>query len=52
MSALPTEARLMDGTAASRALLAETTRRAGQFANEAGQRPCLAAALVGEDRPR
>jgi methylenetetrahydrofolate dehydrogenase (NADP+)/methenyltetrahydrofolate cyclohydrolase len=39
----------MDGTAVSRALLAETAQRADRFTAETGRRPCLAAVLVGED---
>jgi methylenetetrahydrofolate dehydrogenase (NADP+)/methenyltetrahydrofolate cyclohydrolase len=42
-------ARLMSGTALARDLLADTTRRARRFLDEAGRRPCLAAVLVGED---
>ena len=49
MSPAPTDARLMDGTAVSRALLAETTQRADRFTAETGRPPCLAAVLVGED---
>jgi methylenetetrahydrofolate dehydrogenase (NADP+) / methenyltetrahydrofolate cyclohydrolase len=41
--------RLMEGTALSRGLLAETTNAARRFLELAGRRPCLAAVLVGED---
>ena len=43
------DARLMDGTALSRELLAETTGKARDFLADIGRRPCLAAVLVGED---
>jgi len=39
----------MSGTALSRDLLADTTRRARRFLDETGRRPCLAAVLVGGD---
>jgi methylenetetrahydrofolate dehydrogenase (NADP+) / methenyltetrahydrofolate cyclohydrolase len=45
----PAQAQLMDGTALSRELLAETTEKARRFLEDAGRRPCLAAVLVGED---
>ncbi|HSZ06490.1 MAG TPA: bifunctional 5,10-methylenetetrahydrofolate dehydrogenase/5,10-methenyltetrahydrofolate cyclohydrolase [Solirubrobacteraceae bacterium] len=45
----PTHAQLMDGTALSRELLAETTEKARSFLADAGRRPCLAAVLVGDD---
>jgi methylenetetrahydrofolate dehydrogenase (NADP+)/methenyltetrahydrofolate cyclohydrolase len=45
----PTHAQLMDGTARSRELLAETTETARSFLADAGRRPCLAAVLVGDD---
>ncbi len=49
MSPAPTDPRLMDGTAVSRTLLAETALRADRFTDQTGRRPCLAAVLVGED---
>jgi methylenetetrahydrofolate dehydrogenase (NADP+)/methenyltetrahydrofolate cyclohydrolase len=49
MTPAPTDARLMDGTAVSRALLAEVAQRADQFTDKARRHPCLAAVLVGED---
>jgi methylenetetrahydrofolate dehydrogenase (NADP+) / methenyltetrahydrofolate cyclohydrolase len=45
----PAHAQLMDGTALSRELLAETTEKARSFLEDTGRRPCLAAVLVGED---
>jgi methylenetetrahydrofolate dehydrogenase (NADP+) / methenyltetrahydrofolate cyclohydrolase len=45
----PAQAQLMDGTALSRELLAETAEKAGNFLTDTGRRPCLAAVLVGED---
>lgn len=45
----PAHAQLMDGTALSRELLAETTEKARSFLADTGRRPCLAAVLVGED---
>ena len=48
MSPAPTAACLMDGTAVSRAQLAETAQRADRSTGEAGRPPCLAAVLVGE----
>jgi methylenetetrahydrofolate dehydrogenase (NADP+)/methenyltetrahydrofolate cyclohydrolase len=44
-----TGARLMDGTALARTVLAATTERAEYFAAQVGRAPCLAAVLVGED---
>lgn len=44
-----TRARLMDGTAVSQRLLAESAQAARRFRVEAGRRPCLAAVLVGDD---
>ncbi|HEY2562922.1 MAG TPA: bifunctional 5,10-methylenetetrahydrofolate dehydrogenase/5,10-methenyltetrahydrofolate cyclohydrolase [Acidimicrobiales bacterium] len=49
MSPAPFDAKLMDGTTVSRALLAETAQRADRFTREAGRPPCLAAVLAGED---
>jgi methylenetetrahydrofolate dehydrogenase (NADP+) / methenyltetrahydrofolate cyclohydrolase len=45
----PARARLMDGSALSRRLLAETTNDAHRFLEDVGRRPCLAAVLVGDD---
>jgi methylenetetrahydrofolate dehydrogenase (NADP+) / methenyltetrahydrofolate cyclohydrolase len=45
----PAQAHLMDGTALSRELLAETTEKARSFLEDVDRRPCLAAVLVGED---
>lgn len=45
----PAQAQLMDGTALSQELLAETTEKARCFLRDLGRRPCLAAVLVGED---
>jgi methylenetetrahydrofolate dehydrogenase (NADP+)/methenyltetrahydrofolate cyclohydrolase len=45
----PAQAQLMDGTASSQKLLAETTEQARSFLSDVGRRPCLAAVLVGED---
>jgi methylenetetrahydrofolate dehydrogenase (NADP+)/methenyltetrahydrofolate cyclohydrolase len=45
----PSRARLMDGTALARTLMAETTERAGRFRTRSGRPPCLAAVLVGDD---
>ncbi len=45
----PAHAQLMDGTALSQELLAETTEKARGFLRGVGRRPCLAAVLVGED---
>lgn len=42
-------ARLMDGSAVSRQILADTTERARVFSEKIGRRPCLAAVLVGDD---
>jgi 5,10-methylene-tetrahydrofolate dehydrogenase/methenyl tetrahydrofolate cyclohydrolase len=50
MSPAPTDPRLMDGTAVSQALLAETAQRADRLTRETGRPPYLAAVLVGEDR--
>lgn len=49
MSPTPANARLMDATAVSRTLLADTAHRASRFTGETGRRPCLAAVLVGHD---
>jgi len=40
---------IIDGTAVSKQLLAETTQRAAAFAEKAGRAPCLATVLVGQD---
>jgi methylenetetrahydrofolate dehydrogenase (NADP+)/methenyltetrahydrofolate cyclohydrolase len=45
----PAQAQLMDGTALSHELVAETTQKARSFLTDVGRRPCLAAILVGED---
>src|SRR5271154_852373 len=45
----PAHAQLMDGTALSQELLAETTERASGVLRDVGRRPCLAAVLVGDD---
>jgi methylenetetrahydrofolate dehydrogenase (NADP+)/methenyltetrahydrofolate cyclohydrolase len=45
----PAHAQLMDGTALSQELLAETTEKARGFLRDVGRHPCLAAVLVGED---
>jgi methylenetetrahydrofolate dehydrogenase (NADP+)/methenyltetrahydrofolate cyclohydrolase len=45
----PAQAQLLEGTAFSQKLLAETTEKARSFLSEVGRRPCLAAVLVGED---
>jgi methylenetetrahydrofolate dehydrogenase (NADP+)/methenyltetrahydrofolate cyclohydrolase len=42
-------AQLMDGTALSQELLAETTEKVRGFLGNVGRRPCLTAVLVGED---
>jgi methylenetetrahydrofolate dehydrogenase (NADP+)/methenyltetrahydrofolate cyclohydrolase len=42
-------ARLMDGTALARTVLAATGERAAQLAARVGRAPCLAAVLVGDD---
>ncbi|HEY9293987.1 MAG TPA: tetrahydrofolate dehydrogenase/cyclohydrolase catalytic domain-containing protein [Microlunatus sp.] len=40
---------IIDGTAVSKKLLAETAARAAAFTEKAGRAPCLATVLVGED---
>jgi methylenetetrahydrofolate dehydrogenase (NADP+)/methenyltetrahydrofolate cyclohydrolase len=40
---------IIDGTAVSRKLLAETAARAAAFTQKAGRAPCLATVLVGDD---
>lgn len=42
-------AEIMDGTAVSKQLLAETAERAAAFTDKTGRAPCLATVLVGED---
>lgn len=42
-------AQIMDGTSVAATLLAETARRAGDFALRTGRRPVLATVLVGDD---
>ena len=42
-------AQLMDGSAVSRQILADTTERARDLTDKVGRRPCLAAVLVGKD---
>jgi methylenetetrahydrofolate dehydrogenase (NADP+)/methenyltetrahydrofolate cyclohydrolase len=46
---MPPTAQLMDGTALSKEILAETGDRAAQFLARSGRKPCLAAVLVGDD---
>lgn len=45
----PAHAQLIDGTALSHELNAQTTARARDFLEETGRRPCLTAVLIGED---
>jgi methylenetetrahydrofolate dehydrogenase (NADP+)/methenyltetrahydrofolate cyclohydrolase len=45
----PAHVQLMDGSALSQELLAETTEKARDFLADTGRRPCLTAVLVGED---
>jgi methylenetetrahydrofolate dehydrogenase (NADP+) / methenyltetrahydrofolate cyclohydrolase len=40
---------LMSGTEVAREITEQTTKRAAEFLQQAGRRPCLAAVLVGED---
>jgi methylenetetrahydrofolate dehydrogenase (NADP+)/methenyltetrahydrofolate cyclohydrolase len=42
-------ASLMSGTDLAKQLVAETTVRAAEFAQQTGQQPCLATVLVGDD---
>ncbi|WP_343034515.1 tetrahydrofolate dehydrogenase/cyclohydrolase catalytic domain-containing protein [Amycolatopsis anabasis] len=42
-------AQIMDGTSVATTLLAETARRAGDFALRTGRQPVLATVLVGDD---
>ncbi len=45
-------AKIMDGAAVARLLLADTKRRATEYLNESGRQPMLAAVLVGDDAGR
>jgi methylenetetrahydrofolate dehydrogenase (NADP+)/methenyltetrahydrofolate cyclohydrolase len=45
----PAHAQLIDGTALSQELNAQTTERARDFLADTGRRPCLTAVLIGED---
>jgi methylenetetrahydrofolate dehydrogenase (NADP+) / methenyltetrahydrofolate cyclohydrolase len=49
MPPAPAHARLMDGSALARRLLAEAADDARRFFEEAGRRPHLAAVLIGDD---
>jgi len=42
-------AKLIDGAAVARSLLADTKRRAAEYLNQSGRQPMLAAVLVGDD---
>jgi methylenetetrahydrofolate dehydrogenase (NADP+) / methenyltetrahydrofolate cyclohydrolase len=42
-------AKIMDGAAVARSLLADTKHRAARYLNQAGRQPMLAAVLVGDD---
>ncbi|MEV5149517.1 bifunctional 5,10-methylenetetrahydrofolate dehydrogenase/5,10-methenyltetrahydrofolate cyclohydrolase [Streptomyces sp. NPDC052727] len=44
-----TQARLMDGTALARRIVADTAEKAAQLTERTGTAPCLATVLVGED---
>jgi len=46
---MPSTAQLMDGTALSKEILADTGQRAARFLADSGRTPCLAAVLVGDD---
>lgn len=48
MTEMP-RARIMDGTALARRILADCAQQAAVFTSIAGRSPCLAAVLVGED---
>jgi methylenetetrahydrofolate dehydrogenase (NADP+)/methenyltetrahydrofolate cyclohydrolase len=45
----PAQARLMEGTALARDLLARSKLAAQRFREDMGRRPCLAAVIVGDD---